>query len=214
MLKKSIKYLLIVTANLIALTTLLVFWTDRFELANNDLVRQLELLKILGLTVLSLIGIRILVFYFHKKNVQTVRVKLIAAALLTLLISAFLYIDYSKKFVKNVIEEREFRNKIADKIKPAKGLVFGTTAENLTIEEYRAIATTNRFPELPTEATNIMYNYQYDGFLPDYSFTLIYDLPTKMYFDTLKYEYGNFLQYRTFDIVNNKKKVTYRESKW
>lgn len=211
MLKKSFKYLIIATVNLIVLTALLAFWTDKLELIFNDFVRPLEFLKILGFTMLSLIGMRILVFYFRKKNIQATRTKLKLAVLLTLLISSYLYVDYSIKFVKNVIVNRQFRNEIADKIKPANGLANGTTAENLTIKEYQEIANMNWFPKLPIEATNIIYNYQYDGFLPDYSFSLTYDLPKEMKVDTINYESGDFSKYQTFEIVDNKKRVTYNE---
>ena len=211
MLKKSFKYLLIATVNLTVLTALLAFWTDELELTFNNLVRPLEFLKILGFTTLSLIGMRILVFYFRKKNIQATRTKLKSAMLLTLLISSYLYVDYSIKFAKNVIVNRQFRNEIADKIKPANGLANGTTAENLTIKEYQEIAGMNWFPKLPIEATNIMYNYQYDGFLPDYSFSLTYDLPKEMKVDTINYESGDFTKYQTFELIDNKKRVTYNE---
>lgn len=211
MLKKTFKYLIVATVNLILLIVLLAFWTDKLELIFNDFVRPLEFLKILGFTMLSLIGMRILVFYFRKKNIQATRTKLKSAVLLTLLISSYLYVDYSIKFVKNVIVNRQFRNEIADKIKPANGLANGTTAENLAIKEYQEIANMNCFPKLPIEATNIMYNYQYDGFLPDYSFSLTYDLPKEMKVDTINYESGDFSKYQTFEIVDNKKRVTYNE---
>ena len=122
-----------------------------------------------------------------------------------------MYVDYSIKFAKNVIVNRQFRNEIADKIKPANGLANGTTAENLTIKEYQEIAGMNWFPKLPIEATNIMYNYQYDGFLPDYSFSLTYDLPKEMKVDTINYESGDFTKYQTFELIDNKKRVTYNE---
>src|SRR5690606_34204335 len=211
MLKKSFKYVIIATVNLIVLTALLAFWTDKLELTFNDLVRPLEFLKILGFTALSLIGMRILVSYFRKKNIQATRTKIKSAILLTLLISSYLYVDYSAKFVKNVIVNRQFRNEIADKIKPANGLANGTTAENLTIKEYQEIARMNWFPKLPIEATNIMYEYQYDGFLPDYSFSLTYDLPKEMQVDTINYESGDFTKYQTFELVDNIKRVTYNE---
>lgn len=211
MLKKSFKYLIIATVNLIVLTTLLAFWTDGLELTFNDFVRPKEFLKILGFTAVSLIGMRILVYYFRKKNVQTTRTKYKAAILLTPLISSYLYVDYSVKFVKNVIIDRQFRNEIADKIRPANGLANGTTAENLTIKEYQEIASMNWFPSLPIEATNIMYDYQYDGFLPDYSFSLTYDLPKEMKVGTINYESGDFTKYQTFEIIGNKKRVFYSE---
>ena len=212
MLKKSFKYLIIATVNLTILTTLLAFWTDKLELTFNSLVRPIEFLKILGFTILSLIGMRILVVFLQKKNIQTTKTKLKSAILLTILISSYLYVDYSVKFVKNAIVNRQFRNEIADKIKPAKGLANGTTAFNLTIKEYQEITEMNWFPKLPIEATNIMYNYQYDGFLPDYSFTLTYNLPKEMKVDIINHENGDFSKYQAFEIVDGQKRVTYNES--
>lgn len=211
MLKKSIKYLIIATINLIVLTALLAFWTDELELTFNDLVRPIEFFKILCFTVFSLIGMRLLVYYFRKNNIHNLTTKLKLASLLTFLISSYLYVDYSIKFVDNVIVNRQFRQQIADKIRPANGLANGTKAENLTIEEYQEIASMNWFPKLPIEATHIMYNYQYDGFLPDYSFTLTYDLPKEMNVESINFENGDFSKYQTFEIVGNKKRVTYNE---
>jgi hypothetical protein len=195
------------------LTALLAFWTDELELAFNDFVRLKEFFKIIGFTTLSLIGMRMILYYFRKKNVHTTRTKYKAAILLTLLISSYLYVDYSVKFVKNVIIDRQFRKEIADKIKPADGLANGTTAENLTIKEYQKIASMNWFPSLPLEATNIMFDYQHDELLPDYSFSLTYDLPMKMKIDTINYESGDFTKYQTFEIIGNTKRVFYSEAK-
>lgn len=211
MFKKSIKYLIIATINLFFLTALLVFWTDKLELTFNELVRPFEFLKILGFTVFSLIGMGLLVYYFRKNNIHNLTTKLKFASLLTFLISSYLYLDYSIKFLDNVIVNRQFRQQISDKIRPSKGLANGTKAENLTIEEYQEIASMNWFPKLPIEATHIMYNYQYDGFLPDYSFTLTYDLPKEMNVESINVENGDFSKYQTFEIIGNKKRVTYYE---
>ena len=64
---------------------------------------------------------------------------------------------------------------------------------------------------LPLEATNIQFNYDYDGFLPDYSFTVKYDLPGEMTVDRITYQKGNFSKSQSFEIVNNKKRVSYSE---
>jgi len=212
MLRKSNNYLTVATVNLIVLTVLLAFWADELEQTFNFLVIPLEWLKILGLTALSIFGMRILDYYFRKKNINSARTKLISAIFLTFLISSYLYADYSIKFVKNVILNGKFRNQIADKIEPAIGLANGTTAENLTIKEYHEIASMNGFPKLPVEATNIMYDYQYEGFLPDYSFSLNYDLPMEMKVDTINYINGDFSKYQTFELIDNQKRVTYEEA--
>lgn len=211
MIKKSLKYLTIATVNLIVLTSLLAFWTDDLELTFNGFVRPVEFLKIIGFTTLSLVGMRILVYYCRKKNITTVRTKLKIATLLTFLISSYLYVRYSSKFINNVVVNGQLRKQVADKIEPANGMANGTKAENLTIREYQEITKVNWFPKLPNEATNINYDYEYDGFLPDYIFTLVYDLPKEIKVDTINYENSDFARHLTFEIIDNKKRITYTE---
>ncbi|HBI00300.1 MAG TPA: hypothetical protein PK637_10550 [Flavobacteriales bacterium] len=210
-LKKSIKYILIAAINLIVLTALLALWTDKLELLFNDLVRPIEFLKILSFTVLSLLGMRLLVYYFRKKNIQNLSTKMKMAALLTFLTSSYLYIDYSVKLINNKVVNRHFREQITAKIKPVNGLAHGSTAENLTIEEYHEIANMNWFPKIPLEATQIMYNYQYDGFLPDYSFILVYYLPIEMKVERINHTNGDFSKNQSYEIVGNRKRVVYEE---
>ena len=212
--KKSLKYFLIAILNLTVLTVLLAGWTDELQRTFHELVRPIEFLKIIGFTTLSLVGMRILVIYFRKKNIQDIKIKWKRAALLTFMISSYLYVNYTIKFVKNAIVNRQFRNQISSKIKPEHQLAYGSKAEHLTNKEYLEITKITWFPDLPVEASNIAYSYDYDGFLPDYSFTLTYDLPLEMKVDTLKYAKGDFSQSRTFEIIDGVKKMTYTEDEW
>src|SRR6187401_2837101 len=118
MIRKSIKYLAIAIVNLSILIALLALWTDKLELIFSDAIRPSELLKILGFTFLSLIGMRLLVFYFRKKSISSIKSKIIIASTLTFLISSCLYIDYSQKVIKNMLVNGQFRRQIANKIKP------------------------------------------------------------------------------------------------
>ena len=211
MLKKSFKYLIVVTVNLLILTGLLALWTDKLELTFNDWVRPREFLKIIGFSLASLIAIRILISIFRHRNIYTTSLKIKIAALLTFLISSFLYIDYSTKVISNVVVNRQFRNQIADKIKPLKKFENGTKGDSLTIKEYQQITKMCWFPKLPMEVSNIHYNYSYDGFLPDYLFTLTYDLPVQHKVDIINYKKGDFSKSQSFIIVDNKKSVTYSE---
>jgi hypothetical protein len=88
MLKKSVKYLFIAIINLIVLTGLLVLWADNLELIFDDWIRPIEFLKIFGFTLFSLIGMRFLVSYFRKRNIQGVKKRIKLACLLTVLISS------------------------------------------------------------------------------------------------------------------------------
>ena len=211
MLKKSLKYLIVAIVNLILLTVLHALWTDKLELTFNEWVRPREFIKIIAFSFLSLIGMRILVTFFRRRNITTTSLKIKIAALLTFWISSYLYIDYSTKAVSNGIVNRQFRKQIADKIQPSNELANGTKAENLTIKEYQEITKIYWFPKLPSEASNIQYDYGYDGFLPDYSFTLKYDLPMDMKVDTINYAKGDFSKHQSFEIIDNKKRVTYSE---
>lgn len=211
MIKKSLKYLIVAFINVTLLTVLLALWTDRLELTFNDWVRPRESLKIVGFTIVSLIAIRILVSYFRHKSITTTSTKIKISALLTFLISSYLYIDYSTKVINNVILNGQFRNQIADKIKPSDIFAKGTKAESLTIKEYQQISKMYWFPKLPIEASNINYAYGYDGFLADYSFTLTYDLPAKIKVDTMNIKNGDFSQYQSFVTIGNINRVTYSE---
>ena len=89
------------------------------------------------------------------------------------------------------------------------GLAYGNQAKNLTSQEYTEITKIKWFPKLPKEAENISYSYDYDGFLPDYDFSLSYDLPLESKVDTMSYKDDTFSKGRSFEIIGNKKRVQY-----
>ncbi len=206
MIRKSIKYLVIVLINLIILTGLLAYWTDFVELTFNSFVRPIEFLKIIGFSLLSLIGIRIAIGFFRKRN-SSIKNRIRISALITILISSFLYFNYSKKIYENRIQNGELRKELAMKIEPTNGLAYGTKANNLTFEEYQEITRIKWFPKLQKNADSISYYYTYDGFLPDYSFTVSYNLPKTIEIDSTEFKYGEI----EIDTIGNKKRISYSE---
>jgi hypothetical protein len=88
----------------------------------------------------------------------------------------------------------------------------GTAAEALTIDEYREIARMNRLPDLSAKARNIQYVYQVDGFFPDYTFTLIYDLPKEIKVDTFNYREGDFSKYQSVTAIGPINRITYTQA--
>ncbi|WP_348718280.1 hypothetical protein [Tenacibaculum sp. 190130A14a] len=129
--------------------------------------------------------------------------------------SSSFYIDYSKKIYNNRFIDKELRAQIIQKVKPYQGNWFhGNIAENLTEKEYHEITKVKWFPKVPKSAHNISYEYGYEDFLPDYSFSLSYDLPISTKVDTMHFELDTFSKRKTFKIVNNKKRVSYFESLW
>jgi DNA-binding Xre family transcriptional regulator len=206
MIRKSIKYLVIALINLIILTVLLAYWTDFVELTFNSYVRPIEFLKIIGFTLLSLIGIRIAIGFFRKRN-TSFKKRIQISTLITILVSSFLYFNYSKMIYKNRIQNRELRKELALKIEPVNILAFGTKADNLTFEEYEEITQINWFPKLQKKADSISYVYTYDGFLSDYSFYVSYIIPNTIEIDSTEIKYGKI----EVDTIGNKFRINYSE---
>ena len=207
MIRKSIKYLIIVTVNLLILTVLLWFWTDSIEITFNDWVRPVEFIKLLGITLISIVAIRISISIYRKLEINSKNKKLILSALLTVLISSYFYIDYSRKIYQNKFQNLEVRKNLERKIEPMDEGPLGTKAEDLTFEEYKEISKTNWFPKIQKEARNINYSYSYDGFLPDYSLEIRYDIPLNSKIDSSTMEYGKI----HIDTIKDLKRITYNE---
>lgn len=215
MIKKSLKYLAIVFVNLIILRILLEVWTDKFELEFNDLVRLTEFLKLIGISIVGLILLRFTVSLYRSLKIISTKRKIGVSIFLILIINSFFYFDYGKRIYFNQFVNNELRSGVMEKLKPLEdGNSYGSKADSLTGKEYAEITKIKWFPKLPKSAENISYNYSYYGFLPDYSFSLSYDLPKKSEIDTMNYVDGTFSKSRGFEIVGDKKRVTYSEGQW
>lgn len=213
MIKKSLKYFLIASVNATVLTLLLALWTDKLEMAFNTLVRPIEFLKIIGLTLLSLIAMRVVIRHLNKRtNNNLSRKKLIYSFLITVTISSYLYITYSINIYNKIFNET--RHRLNQKIETVQLLAYGTKADNLTYEEYILLTSMTWFPEIPHAASKISYLYTYDGFLPDYTFRLTYEVPIETKIDTIEYEKGNFSKNLKIDTKGDIKIVTYEERQW
>lgn len=121
--------------------------------------------------------------------------------------SSFLYVNYLKMIYKNRIEKRDLRKELAIKIAAANQLAYGTKATHLTFDEYQEITQITWFPKLQKHADNISFLYTYDGFLPDYSFSLSFDLPSSARLDSTAFKHGDV----RIDFIGNKKRIQYNE---
>jgi hypothetical protein len=209
MLKKSLKYLLIVFLNLLLLSILLAWWTDEIELTLNEWVRPFEFVKLIGISIILCIALRLLIIFFRKKNVQPVSKRLKIAGLITVLLSSHFYCQYAPKIIHNRFINGKIRDRVAMKIEPS-GL-NGFKAHDLTIEEYNVLAKAKHFHAIAKEATAIQFAFDYDGFLPDYIFELDYDVPLNMKIDTFSYHNGRIDKYQLLDFKGVKQTVHYEE---
>lgn len=185
-------------ANLVLLTVLLALWTDDLEMTFHPLARPVGFLAILGFCFLSA-----MVVFVAKGRYPIV---------LTVLVSSYLYFTYAQRVVSNRILHGTFRERLAAKIKPSVGLANGTEAAGLTNREYRTVAAVIGLPTLPPVAGNISYAYQYDGFLPDYSISLIYDVPGETPIAAYDSTKARFSRYQSVETHGALKRVTYWES--
>ncbi len=173
----------------------------------------MEFLKIIGLTLLALIGMKVLVGIMNKRaSASLTRKKLIYSSLLTLTISSYFYITYSINAYNRLFNET--RHSLTQKIEDAQLLAYGTKADNLTNDEYSCLTDMTWFPEIPKTANKISYLYTYDGFLPDYTFRLSYEVPVHETVDTMNYEKGDFSKSQTVENRGDRKLVTYEEGQW
>jgi len=195
------------------LTILLVMGTDDLELRFRPLALPLEFLKIVAVTSLSLIACWLYSLYLRKKGVGTLSAKIKGAVVLTALISSYLYVIYTQRIVANTIIDGPFREQLAGKIKTWTMLANGTQAAGLTIREYQTVAVLAGLPSIPSSAGNIEYQYAFDGFLPDYTIRLVYDVPPATPIATFEKREGRNAVTQSVSLVGAAKRVEYTEDR-
>lgn len=202
--------LIIAIVNSGILTLMLALWTDRLELILNDFIRPIEFLKIICITIASLICVNILTKYLNKKDISIDK-KLRYSIVVTLIVSSFFYLDYTYLIIKNRFIDRNLRNSLFYKIQPSQTLAYGTNAKNLTFNEYNLLARKLQFLEIHPQSTNIQYEYAFDGFLPDYYIEISYDLPINILIDSFSISEAEFSKSLSFEVVGDLKRVSYSE---
>jgi hypothetical protein len=200
---------LIAVANIALLTLMLVIWTDDLELLFNGSVRFNEFVRIIGFTFLALIGMRILVSYFRKKGIYEVRKKIKYAVILTLLICSFLYVPYSINILNRLINANT-RQHILTKMENN----YSPKVDNLSLEEYKEIGRMIWFPKIPESAENISVGFYQDGFLPDFTVDVNYEVPMDEKITELDSKNGQYSKTISVKIIGNRKKVYYHEGQY
>jgi hypothetical protein len=214
MIKRAFKYLAIILLNLIVLFAFSKIWQDSLVISLNPNIVFNEQAKIMGFTILSLIGIRILIIYFRKRNIQSVKKKIKYAALLTAIICSYLYIDYAVKIVNNRVLNNETRVELLTKINFMK--LSGTKiidAKELTVNEYTQISKIMGFQSLHKDSKNIGFNYSVSGFLGhEYSINITYNLPLGTEVEEFSVQKDDFTKRQSVEKQDNKLKVKFEEN--
>ncbi|MHA7099040.1 hypothetical protein [Roseivirga pacifica] len=209
--KRALKYLTILGFNFIALISLLILWTDPLELSFNELVRPIEALKLISLSIILLIAIRVQITFFRQRKINNLKKRIRLSTALTILLSSYFYVTYTIKAVENRVIFKQSRKNVMSKVEITNSLTLGSKAENLTHQEYTFITQAGWFPEISSNATQISYEYKYDGFLPDYSLTIEYLLPKNENIEEFNIHDNDFFKSLTVNEINDKKYVKYIE---
>lgn len=211
---RSLKYLLIVFANLIILSGLLTLWADPLQIRISEWTVAIGVLYILTITFLSLIGIRILVAIFRRRRIEIPK-KIIISVIFTLLISSWLYVGYIKKAVNNRIINWNTRQLALLKIRD-NNIPYGSGfyAQNLTRGEYHQIAKIKGFKKVPIGASDINISYTISGMPGDYVFNLTYQLPLGSEVDETENVGGDIIEHQGFEEKSDIIKVTYYKARF
>jgi hypothetical protein len=215
--KKSFKYFLIVFINMLVLDYLFVKSTDELDYSFGFfLMYELELLKIIGLTIVALALIYVMVRIMNRMSITNLKIqKIISAILLTLFVSSYLYIDYTVKLYSRSNDNT--RASLNRKIKPDSeiyGAGSTTIAEALTLEEYWLLVKIAGFPKVPDMAENISFSYWREDILPDHLFRLTYEIPVTVEIEEFEINERQFSEIQKVQILEGKKIVTYQSNSW
>ena len=207
MLRKSLKYLVIIALNAVLLLILILVSSDRlFRLLNPGYIR-FELLKIGGISVVIVLIIGLATAVFKDRGITTKKQKLIATAVLSVLISSLFYMDYVPRVVTRFTQNNALRHTVVNKIKRSQLYPYGLEIKQLSHAQYTAMTNSKWFPKIQAQATNIDVSYTYDGFLPDYSFNLKYSLPLGVKIDSSQLSYGTI----KIDTIGQLQQIGYNE---
>lgn len=211
MIRKSLKYILLIFINAMILTGLLFLWTDKYELVFNSSIRQWQLIQLLGLGFIALLGIKLLIYFFDKKKVFNKQKRIRYASILILVLYSYHYVFYSYKIIDVRLINSSIRKEIKQKIIKSEHETNVVVCKDLKYHEYKYIEKNNGYPVLPLKADSISIDYWYEGFLPDYHFNLTYYVPKGVDIDTFSINKPLFSSGRRYEEKNGKLFVSYFE---
>ncbi len=193
-------------------------WIDPFEQALNSAIQFNEVTKIIGFSILSLIGLLILSRIMRKRPVQLFRRTLTYSIVLTLVVCSYLYAGYVVKIINNRTINNNTRSELLKKsvINNINATAF-LVAQNLSKREYNQFARSLDLPKLNRDANNIQLNYDVTrALIFEYSINIEYSLPPNIKISEFEYK-GDKKDYREYQTVKQDgevQKVNYVKAHW
>jgi hypothetical protein len=203
---------IIIICNFFALLILmLITQSTRLEQLFGNWAFQLVI--IVGLCMLLPFGLMLAKYLSGKISLvpEQSRNKLAFTLFFMMLITGYKYVQYTTHVFSMIIYQ-DVRESISKKVK--KAMWEGTTADELTTEEYRYIKRylCSSLPDVPKSADSISYNQSIA--FTDYSISTSYVVPIDVEIDTFTVRGSNYYHGRRFEIKNGLKYVWYSEHKY
>lgn len=146
--------------------------------------------------------------YLKKKSNEILFYKKIRNVIfITLLCSSYFYITYLTAIIGDKPTKYSL---LCDKLTEDSNDMF-YRLNKLTYDEYTYFEISVNAPKINKKATNISFEYYYDMFPLNYSYSLEYDLPIKEDIKEKKFDSDQYHLHQWFEIKNNTKHVYYDE---
>ena len=211
MIRKSLKYLLIVGINALVLLALSALSIDELDLKISPNIQQGYIFNVTLYSLIILVLLRVAVAVFKKMNLSATK-RFHFTILLAIFFSSTLYFEFGYKFITSKITQTELRENLINKVESnGHSMPRLHGAKNLTSSEFNAIARAAGFQEIPSEAYEIFYSYYADGFLPDYAFVLNYSVPKNIEIEPYNIKEGSYYNEQRVSIEGDKKIVSHNE---
>lgn len=209
--KKSLKYIAIASINLVLIWCLTWLTLDDLHDHFTSGYFSFSYLPDAFLFAVTLLVMKFLSIWINNKrpNWLTKR-KILYASAWTILISAYVYFGLLSTLVQHhIIQDRDW---VETKFQGGSEHFFnGGSGAGLAYSEYQVLVEEYSFRSIPAEARNISFSYWYEGFLPDFSISLTYDLPADYDVKPLDVEEDQYERSRVWSIEDGVLRVRENE---
>jgi hypothetical protein len=212
--RKSFKYLGILSANLINLTMFLALRNDLLYVKVNPRGNFWGFVTILGISFLAFFLCSMVVLVLLNRKWSNSSQRVFVAIAITLITSGILYMPYCSGAFLNRLIYFKTRQAALDKFTNERHLAFGFCAENLTRNEYDQVKQSAGLPFIYAAADSISVCYSWDGFLPDYIMWISYSVPVTEKVWEYEIRHGDWSKSQKVTLKGGIKEVHYSEDEF
>lgn len=119
------------------------------------------------------------------------------------------------RYAYHLIQRKTDINRVGllNKWEPSPSYPLGARADSLTYGEYLVLEKQMWFPHISEKSKNISFSYYYDGFLPDYSLRISYDVPLSVAVSSFNHDRGQNEKNQSVEVKDGWQHVDYTEGR-